>query len=72
VFYLKSRLKSAFTIVQASSSALRLVKPFLMNLNMMCLLVSLAATMSGQFKMTGASALGEGSAGGFSGLEGGF
>jgi len=43
-----------------------------MNLNMMCLLVSLAATISGQFKITGASALGEGSAAGFSVLEGGF
>lgn len=53
MLFLKSSVKSALTMVHASSSALNEVKPFRMNLKMMCLLVSLAAKMSCQLS-TGA------------------
>lgn len=49
MFYLKSKVKSELTIVQASSSADNDVNPFRINLKIMCLFVSFAAIMSLQF-----------------------
>ena len=45
MFFLKSNEKSLLTMVQASSSADSEVNPFFMNLKMIFLFVSLAATI---------------------------